>query len=263
MVGSVPTSAASAPTRDEVGEETLRPILAVIPALNEEATVASVVASVRELLQADVVVIDDGSTDRTVAVAREAGAMVLSHPFNLGVGAALRTGFRYAATVGYDAVVQVDADGQHEVADAKRLVEEVTQHGADLAVGSRFASQAGYRVSMGRRLTMRLLSRYLSRYVGVTLTDTTSGFRAFSARAVEEFAASYPSAYLSDTVEALLLAKDWGLEVRELPVQMHDRQGGAPSAGSLRSVGHLFRLFLVIALHRVRRPLPRRGGFHR
>lgn len=234
-------------------------MLAVIPALNEEETVGGVVRSVADLLGADVVVIDDGSSDATVRVAREAGAMVLSHPFNLGVGAALRTGFRFAASRDYDAVVQVDADGQHEVTDAKRLLEEVLQHGTDLAVGSRFASEAGYKVSAGRRATMRLLSRYLSRYVGVTLTDTTSGFRAFSRRAVGEFATSYPSAYLSDTVEALLLAKDWGFQVRELPVQMHDRQGGVPSANSIRSAFHLTRLFMVIALHRVRRPLPRRG----
>ncbi len=219
----------------------------------------SVVGSVRGMLAADVMVIDDGSTDRTAAVAREAGAMVLSHPFNLGVGAALRTGFRFAMSRGYDAMVQVDADGQHEVSDAKRLVEEVLLHDTDVAIGSRFAStddRSGiYRVSASRRFSMRLLSRYASRYVGTPLTDTTSGFRAFSARAIEQFAASYPSAYLSDTVEALLMAKDRGLVVRELPVQMHERQGGKPSANIARSTYHFGRLLMVIALHRVRRPI--------
>ncbi len=221
---------------------------------------ATVVRSVNAALDADVVVIDDGSTDATAAMARDAGAMVLSHPFNLGVGAALRTGFRFAAQRRYDAVVQVDADGQHEVDDAGRLVAEVRRRGGDLVVGSRFAGSGAYAVSGVRRSMMKVLARLMSRRVGVALTDTTSGFRAFSARAVSEFSVAYPSAYLSDTVEALLLAHDWGLEIREIPVQMHERQGGAPSANGVRSAYHLGRLFLVIALHRVRRPLTRRGS---
>lgn len=107
---------------------------------------------------------------------------------------------------------------------------------------------------------MRFLSRIVSRRFGVTITDTTSGFRAFGKRAVERFARTYPSAYLSDTVEALLLAADWGLVVVEEPVRMHERQGGRPSATSARSVFHFLRLSLVVLLHRVRRPLTQRGA---
>jgi len=225
----------------------------IIPALNEEETVAVVVRGVLDHLPGDVLVIDDGSWDRTAHEATASGAVVLRHPFNLGVGAALRTGFRYAVEHGYTTVVQVDADGQHEVTDAKRLVELVTNGEADLAVGSRFGSD--YDVSRMRRLSMKLLSRRVSRYLGTPVHDTTSGFRAFSHSAVTRFARSYPSAYLSDTVEALLMAGDWGLTVVEIPVQMHARKGGQPSASFGKSVYHLSRLTLVIALHRFRRPL--------
>jgi glycosyltransferase involved in cell wall biosynthesis len=231
-------------------------LLVIIPALNEEETVADVVRGVRALLDADVLVIDDGSRDRTVSCATDAGAMVLSHPFNLGVGAALRTGFRFAQGRGYDIAVQVDADGQHEVTEAKRLV-DLVEAGADLAVGSRF--EAGYETSKLRGLSMRVLSRRVSRYLGVEITDTTSGFRAFGPAAIAGFADAYPRAYLSDTVEALLLAGDWGLKVEEIPVRMLPRQGGQPSAGTGKSIYHLLRLTLVIALHRVRKPLAVRG----
>jgi glycosyltransferase involved in cell wall biosynthesis len=232
-------------------------LIAVVPALNEEQTVGAVVGAIRERLDADVLVIDDGSSDRTAIRARAAGAAVLQHPFNLGVGAALRSGFRYAAERGYSIVVQVDADGQHEVDDVARLLDRLEADDADIVVGSRF--DAGYRVGRFRRTSMRLLGRIVSKRLGVPITDTTSGFRAFGPRAVARFSRAYPSAYLSDTVEALLLAADWKLRVVEEPVRMRERQGGRPSAGGAKSLFHLGRLAMVIALHRVRRPIPTRG----
>lgn len=231
-------------------------LLVVVPALNEEATVGAVVRSVRAGLDADVLVIDDGSGDRTAAAARDAGAMVLQHPFNLGVGAALRSGFRYARRHGYDCLVQVDADGQHDVDAARNLLKRLRDDEADIVVGSRF--DAGYRTGFFRRRTMRLLSKVLSRRLGVTITDTTSGSRAFSRHAIAVFSVTYPTAYLSDTVEALLLAADVGLRVVEEPVSMRPRQGGKPSSGRARSAYHLLRLCLVIVLHRIRKPMDRR-----
>jgi glycosyltransferase involved in cell wall biosynthesis len=230
-------------------------LLVVIPALNEEATVAAVVRGARERLVADVLVVDDGSTDRTAEIAQAAGAFVLSHPFNLGVGAALRSGFRYAAERGYTMVLQLDADGQHDPASAPSLIAPLDE-GVDIVVGSRFA--AGFHTGRLRRLCMRWLARIVSRRTSVAVTDTTSGFRAFGKRAVERFAVSYPTEYLSDTVEALLLAAAWQLEIREVPVEMRPRQGGQPSTGSVKSLYHLIRLVLVIALHRVRQPIDQR-----
>ena len=231
--------------------------LIVIPALDEEATVGAVVSSIRAEIDADVLVVDDGSTDRTTPEALAAGAKVLQHPYNLGVGAALRSGFRYAVASGYSAVVQVDADGQHDVHAARRLLGRLGDGELDLVVGSRFGSD--YEVGVVRRTTMRLLSRWVSRRLGVEINDTTSGFRAFGPKALERFARSYPSAYLSDTVEALLLAGDWGLRVAEEPVAMRQRAGGKPSSGRIKSAFHLVRLSLVIVLHRVRVPRAERN----
>jgi glycosyltransferase involved in cell wall biosynthesis len=200
-----------------------------------------------------VLVVDDGSIDSTSSLAREAGAYVLSHPFNLGVGAALRSGFRFASTRGYDTVVQIDGDGQHPPTEAARLLRALADSEADLVVGSRFAS--GYRVGWSRRVAMRWLARSVQRRLGVRITDATSGFRAFGPRSIERFTLAYPTAYLSDTVEALLLAGDWGLRVAEIPVEMRPRQGGVPSAQRTRSAFHLLRMILVIRLHRVRHPL--------
>lgn len=232
------------------------PVLAIVPALNEEATVAAVVQAIRTDLGADVLVVDDGSSDATSAKALAAGAQVARHPFNLGVGAALRTGFRHADAGGYLIAIQVDADGQHVATEAHTLLELVGSGAADVAVGSRFAAGSGeYGVGAMRRFSMRVLSRIISRRLGTRITDTTSGFRAFDRAAIERFAHAYPTAYLSDTVEALLLTKDWDLKVVEVPVSMSERMGGQASNNALKSIYHLVRLMLVIALHPLRRPL--------
>lgn len=232
-------------------------VLVLVPALNEEATVADVVAGARARLHCDVLVINDGSSDSTTDAALAAGAMVIEHPFNLGVGAAIRTGLRVAASQRRPYVLQLDADGQHEPAEAQRLLDRVQSGDADLVVGSRF--QAGYRVSKVRGAMMSALSRVVSKRVGVEVDDTTSGFRAFGPEAIALFARYYPTIYLSDTVEALLLASDADLRVEVVPVQMHERQGGEPSSKPLRSALQLTRLWLVILMHPVRRPPVQRG----
>ncbi len=226
-------------------------LLVVIPCLNEATSIESVVRSARAALGADVLVVDDGSRDGTADVASAAGAIVVSHPFNLGVGGAIRTGLRYALVHGYGRVVQVDGDGQHDPLEAKRLLDQLDTDGLDLVVGSRFT--AGYDLPRGRRLAARCLSAVISRRVGTPLSDTTSGFRAMSGRAVTLFADDYPVDYLSDTVEALLIAHDAGLRIGEASVRMRTREQGRPSASTARSLYHLTRLFLVILLHHLRR----------
>jgi len=233
-------------------------LLVVIPALNEEATIGAVVRDARTHLNCDVLVIDDGSTDSTVDNARHAGATVLSLPYNLGVGGALRTGLRYAAGHGYNRVVQLDGDGQHEAVEAKRLLDRI-EDGHDLVIGSRFA--AGYELGRGRRLTMRILSRIVSRRLGARITDTTSGFRAMGPEAIALFSRNYPSDYLSDTVEALLMAGAAGLQVAEVDVEMRPRQGGVPSAHGTKGAYHLARLLLAIGLQgTVKRPANSAGA---
>jgi glycosyltransferase involved in cell wall biosynthesis len=214
-------------------------LLVMIPALNEEETIAAVVTDARAHLSGDVVVIDDGSTDRTAERATDSGATVLRLPYNLGVGGALRTALRYR-------VVQLDGDGQHDAREARRLLARLDD-GYDLVVGSRFA--AGYEVGGSRRTTMRLLSSIVSRRLGGRITDTTSGFRAMGPDAIALFSRHYPVDYLSDTVEALLLAGSAGLRVAEIDVAMHPRQGGAPSSPGLMGAYHLTRLMLAIGLN--------------
>src|ERR1700722_10813629 len=154
-------------------------ILVVLPALNEENTVAIVVKEVRTAMRdATVLVVDDGSIDNTGERARQAGAQVVSNPFNLGVGGAMRVGFRVAQSHGYDVLVQVDADGQHDARDIPLLVEAFDDEpGPQVVIGARFAGQGDITVPRARRAAMRLLARYLSRVTGTKLTDVTSGFR--------------------------------------------------------------------------------------
>lgn len=226
--------------------------LVVVPALNEEAAVADVVAGVHEVMpNAHVVVVDDGSSDRTSDVARAAGADVIVLPFNVGVGGALRAGFRFARRFGYDRVVQVDGDGQHNPVHIPQLLAALAD--ADVVIGARFAGVGDYVVKGPRKLAMRLLARSLSRRTGQHLTDTTSGFRAFNRRAVELFAVDYPAEYLGDTVEALVIAARAGLRVTQIPVEMRPRTSGAPSQHWFKSMVYLGRVFLALAMSRVRR----------
>jgi glycosyltransferase involved in cell wall biosynthesis len=230
----------------------LQTCLVVVPALNEEASVARVIADVRAVdPTAHVVVVDDGSTDATAEVARRAGADVISLPFNVGVGGALRAGFRYARRFGYQVVVQVDGDGQHRPEDIPTLLRALDD--ADIVIGARFAGAGEYDARGARRLAMKLLARSLSRRTGTRLTDTTSGFRAFNRRAVELFAIDYPAEYLGDTVEALVIASRAGLRVAQVPVEMRPRAAGTPSQNWVKSTLYLGRVFMAMAMARVRR----------
>ncbi|MEX2487855.1 MAG: glycosyltransferase family 2 protein [Nitriliruptoraceae bacterium] len=231
---------------------TPRRVLVVTPAYNEQASVGDVVTRVRTAISdAAILVVDDGSADATAAVARQAGAQVLSLPYNLGVGGAMRVGYRFAARNGFDAVVQIDADGQHSPEDVPALLAAL-EH-ADVVVGSRFAGQGGYAVGRLRRAVMRWLARRLSRVTGTLLTDVTSGFRAIGPRAVAIFARVYPVEYLGDTVEALVIAARSGLRVAEVPVTMHQRAGGTPSQTVVKGVIYVLRAVAMIGLSRFQR----------
>jgi glycosyltransferase involved in cell wall biosynthesis len=226
--------------------------LVAIPALNEAATIGAVITDVRRAVPgAQVLVVDDGSTDQTMPVALRAGAMVVRMPFNVGVGGAMRTAFLFAQRNDFDAVVQVDADGQHVAAHIPDLVAALDH--ASVAVGSRFTD--GYEVHGPRLWAMRTLARSLSRVCGAPLTDTTSGFRSADRRAIALFAQHYPAEYLGDTVESLVLAARAGLDVTEVPVRMLPRQGGHPSQSPAKSVLYLGRAMLALYVALSRRPV--------
>jgi len=227
--------------------------LVIIPAYNEELALPAVLESLGRLDGFDVVVIDDGSSDATAQVARSSGAVVLSLPFNLGIGGALRCGFRYAVNAGYQRAVQFDADGQHD-SEALAALLGPLDDGADLVIGSRFADGSGaYDVSWARGKAMGLLRWVVRMLARRTITDTSSGFRAFSAPMLEFFATSYPSEYM-ESVEALLLAVNAGFDVVEVPVVMHSRTAGEASTLRLRLVYHYLRVMLMLVVKAHRRP---------
>lgn len=230
--------------------------LAIIPAYNEAAAIGDTISELVEVRpDVDLVVIDDGSADATARIAAQAGARVIVLPFNLGIGGALRTGFRWAVEQGYQRAFQFDADGQHDPLEIAALLEPL-EAGADLVVGSRFLDgDAGYDVSRVRRTAMgalRVTMRVLSRQ---SFTDTSSGFRAFSRPMLEFFAANYPAEYM-ESVEALFVATTEGFDVVEVPVQMRMRSAGQPSNRRMRSAYHFVRLYLMLLASAKRRRTP-------
>lgn len=215
--------------------------LVITPAHNEAATVGEVVRRVAAVGFASLVV-DDGSTDATSAVAAANGASVVRLPVNVGVGGAMRCGFRYAKRRGYRRVVQVDGDLQHPPERIRDLL-AAADDGADLVVGSRFA--AGYEVSGYRRFAMSTVAAVISKMVGVELDDVTSGFRVVSEPLLSRFAERYPADYLGDTVESLLQAHGAGATIVQVAVPMDHRITGAPTS-RLAASGHLARLAVSI-----------------
>jgi len=219
--------------------------LVAIPAWNEEKSIADVVAKVKaHRPQADVLVVNDGSSDHTAQQAADAGAAVITLPFNVGVGGAMRTAFLYAQRNKYTALAQVDADGQHDPADLDRLLDALID--ADVVVGTRFHPESMYFVGGPRRWAMILLSKALSRMNRGPISDPTSGFRSAGPRAIELFAVEYPAEYLGDTVGSLAIAIRRGLVIHEEPVTMYFRQFGRPSKNALWSALYLGRATLAI-----------------
>lgn len=228
-------------------------LLVIVPAWNEEETLPAVIREIRDCAPwADVLVVSDGSTDATVRSATVTGTKVLDLPLNLGVGGAMRAGYKYALRHGYSYAVQVDADGQHNPNDLSRLLEAAKDLGADVVIGARFAGRGEYRVRGPRKWSMKLLSVVLSRVNRTKLTDTTSGFKLSNRRAITVFSSNYPAEYLGDTVEALVIAARSGLVVRQVGVEMRERAGGTPSHSPVKAAVFLGRaaLALLIALTR-------------
>jgi len=226
-------------------------VLVAVPALNEAAVIGQVLQSLSEVHSLrDVVIIDDGSRDATAQIARRAGARVVSHPINLGVGAAMGTAFKYAVREGYDVVVQFDGDGQHRPEHIAELVGGLDA--ADIVIGSRFASGGTFKSSAARRGVQRFIAWVVSAYARTRLTDATSGFRASGPRALAVFAEHYPVEWLGDTVESIVLATRQNLVVREIPVGMNERAGGTPSQSVFRATLYTARILFILGLASIR-----------
>jgi glycosyltransferase involved in cell wall biosynthesis len=219
--------------------------IAIVPAYNEEESVTHVIEEIRAFdPDFEIVVVDDGSTDGTTTAASRFGAHVVRLPFNLGIGGAVQTGFRYAFENGFALAVRIDGDGQHDPSQLGALLGPVLADEADIVVGSRFTGDGGYRSSRSRRMGITILAKTLSVLVGRRVTDPTSGFQALNRHAIALFAADYPHDY--PEVEAALMVHKHQLRMTEVPVQMRERSAGRSSIGTLASVYYMVKVMLAL-----------------
>ncbi|HZZ44283.1 MAG TPA: glycosyltransferase family 2 protein [Tepidisphaeraceae bacterium] len=228
--------------------------LAIVPVFNEREAIGKLVRHLhRALPNFDVLIIDDGSTDDTVKQVPP-GAAVVSLPFNLGIGGAMQTGYRYAARNGYDVAVQVDGDGQHRPSEVLRLVDHLVNTDADLVVGSRFKEAGKYRQSVSRLFGSWVLRRLICAMTGKDITDCTSGFRAANKRVIHAFAHWYPEDYPEP--EVILLLQRAGFRIEEVPTRMHQRRSGQSSIGLFKGLFYVVKVSTCLLLDLVREPWP-------
>lgn len=226
--------------------------VALVPAYNEEGSIGGVIDEIRAAdPEIEIVVVDDGSDDDTAGEAAARGARVLKLAFNLGIGGAVQTGYRFAHEQGFDLALRVDGDGQHDPSWFRVLAAPVVAGHADIAVGSRFISGKGYRSSRSRRFAIRILSWTVTVLCGGRVTDPTSGFQVTNRRAIALFAAYYPHDY--PEVEATVLAAKAGLRRAEVPVEMRERSAGRSSIGAVRSVYYMVKVMLAVFVATFRR----------
>lgn len=230
-------------------------LLIIIPAYNEEKTIRAII---RDILSSrglrDILIINDGSCDRTSQVARAEGAGVLDLPYNLGIGAAVQAGYIFSERHGYDYVVRVDADGQHEVSQIPRLLTPLLAGEADMVIGSRYLSYGGYRSPLARRIGMKILAGFVSWIIVEKITDATSGFMALNRRAAAILAEASPDEY--PEVESIVMLHKKGLRIREVGVTMSPRQEGKSSISAIGSVYYMIRVILGLTVELLRKVQP-------
>ena len=251
MSTTQPATTARPKSRDQ-GHVGLRRI-AIVPAYNEQDSIAKVIAELRAAdPEFEVVVVDDGSIDRTAAEARRAGAQVIRLPYNLGIGGAVQTGYQYALEHGFDIAFQLDGDGQHDPRQLDAILEPVARGEADVVIGSRFLGLGQYHVPFVRRLGMTIFARLVSAIVRQPLSDTSSSFRAVNRRAIKLFAHEYPHGYL-ETVEATVMASRYGLRLMGVPVVVRQRMFGHSSLTVPLASFYAFKVFVAVFISLFRR----------
>lgn len=229
-------------------------VLVIVPAHNEEESLPATLAEVRATAPlADLLVVDDGSRDGTSAVARAAGVKVVRHPVNLGVGGALQTGFRWAVEHGYDIAVQLDADGQHDPAFLEPLLAPVIEGRCDVSIGSRFVEASGYRAPLNRRIGMVLFQAVVKLAIGRRITDTTSGFRAYSRPVMQVCQHDFPKDF-PDAPLLIGLARR-GFRLDEVPVRMRERQAGRSFYTLGKQLYYPYKNLLASLMALIRRPV--------
>jgi len=220
-------------------------LLVIMPAYNEAESIGNIIPAVKKNLpSADILVVNDGSKDATAAIARRLGALVTDLPYNMGIGAAMQTGYSYAALNNYDIAVQVDADGQHPPDQIPFLIQPIMEQKADMAIGSRFLGNGNYRPSLARNIGIRIFSMLLSAITSQRLTDTTSGFRAVNKGVIKFFAKNYPEDY--PEVEAIVLLRKARFNIMEIPIRMKARTAGQSSITPLHAIYYMIKVLLAV-----------------
>lgn len=224
--------------------------LIIIPAYNEAGNIEKVITNiVQNYPQYDYVIINDGSTDKTEEVCANAGYQVLNLPINMGIGGAVQTGYRYAKKNNYDAAVQIDGDGQHDVAFLEDMLKQLETGEADVVIGSRFVQKEGFQSSQIRRVGIRFLSILARILTGVQVRDITSGYRVVNRRFIEIYANDYPADYPEP--EAMIIAAVHGGIIKEYPVVMRERENGTSSITFKKSVYYMIKVTLAMLVRRL------------
>lgn len=223
--------------------------LVIIPAFNEEASIMKVIEQLQEYEDVDYLVINDCSKDRTEQLLQKEGASYVSLPINMGIGGAVQTGYRYARDNHYDIAVQIDGDGQHDTAYLPKLLQLLREDEADVVIGSRFLRKEGFQSSGIRRLGIRFLSALIYFCTGIRVYDVTSGFRAVNRKMIEVYATDYPQDYPEP--EAIVMAANKGMRIREVPVIMKERNAGISSISPAKSVYYMIKVSIAVVLCRV------------
>lgn len=224
--------------------------LIIIPAYNEAANIEKVINNiVQNYPQYDYVIINDGSTDKTAEVCANAGYQVLNLPINMGIGGAVQTGYRYAKKNNYDAAVQIDGDGQHDVAYLEDMLKLLETGEADVVIGSRFVQREGFQSSQIRRVGIRFLSILARILTGVQIRDITSGYRVVNRRFIEIYANDYPVDYPEP--EAMIIAAVYGGIIKEYPVIMRERENGTSSITFKKSIYYMIKVTLAMLVRRL------------
>jgi hypothetical protein len=222
-------------------------IIIIIPAYNEEANLCSLITSVKENISwADILVVNDASKDGTGSVVEKLGIELLNLPYNLGIGGAVQTGYKFALEMGYDAVIRLDGDGQHPPEEAARLAEPVLNGEADMAIGSRYLSEGNYEPQVLRKAGTRILSTIVSWMIRQKITDATSGFVALNRDAVEVLCREFPRDY--PEVESLVILHKNNMRIKEVPVKMKKRGDGASSIKGLKQAYYMIKVILSILM---------------
>ncbi len=235
-------------------------VLVIIPAYNEALKIETVIARVREAEpKADILVVNDGSNDQTAALAVQAGALVVSHPFNMGYGVTIQTGYKFAFHNTYDFLVQIDGDGQHDPVYISRLLEPVMSGCADFSLGSRFLGEVSYTPSWARRMGMGLFRKIVTSIIGQPITDCTSGYQAFNKKVIrffcqDVFPVDYPDA------DVLITLHRAGFKVCEVPVKMYPNEEGKSMHSGFKPVYYVFKMLLSIAVTMLRNKAFYKGG---